>query len=201
MKIIKDATKDFGYLKIFDLYSYEELDVIWKEIFHLDYIMDSVELGDRRAIDKDGDSKMSGKGLFIDDIYFNREFSPILKYNRKLFTDENICNSIGDSHPANKVAYGCINKDSTILNRYSNFQEYLPHYDVATFSAITVLLHKPEKISGGEFKFTDYGVSFGCINNSCIIFPSWVQHSVGKLECLENSRRYSIAQLMYIENK
>ena len=34
MKLIPEKTKDFGYLKVFDLYSEEELKNIWNEILN-----------------------------------------------------------------------------------------------------------------------------------------------------------------------
>lgn len=196
MKVIKETNKDFGYIRILDLYSKKELKDIWKEISYLDYVMDTVEFPTDRAIE-DGKSKMTGSGLFLDSIYINRSYSAILTYNRKLFIGD-IYKKMCAAHPANKIPYHNINKDATMLNRYSDSQEYLPHFDIATFTAITVLLHKPEKLKGGEFYFKDYDVSFGCINNSCVIFPSWVEHSVRRIECREDSKRYSIAQLMYI---
>ena len=36
LKLIPEKTKDFGYLKVFDLYSEEELKNIWNEILNLD---------------------------------------------------------------------------------------------------------------------------------------------------------------------
>ena len=214
MKLVPGATKDFGYLKIFDLYSEEELKDIWNEISHLDYILEvdvkpedvdrevmsdnSVRELTRRARHADGTLKMTGDGLWVDNIYDNRDYSAILKHNRKVFTDKDIVKSFGETHPANKGTYYLVNKDATLVNRYCNTHKYFPHVDEAIFSAITILLYKPEKVRGGEFSFCDYDISFGCTHNSCIIFPSWVRHSVDSVECFENGRRYSIAQLMFV---
>ena len=216
MKLVPEATKDFGYLKIFDLYSEEELKDIWNEIFHLDYVMEvnskpkdfAPELMSdqsereltRRARHPDGRLKMTGDGLFIDAIYADREHSPILKYNRKIFIDEDIIKNMSETHPANKGTYHLVNKDATLVNRYCSGDKYDPHSDEAIFTAITILLYESENVIGGEFLFSDYDISFGCTHNSCIIFPSWVKHSVDSVECFENGRRYSIAQLMYIHS-
>ena len=206
MRIIPQTTKDFGYLMIFDLYSEEELKVIWNEILNLDYIMDRMELGfleeekkevnNLRGKHDDGLSKMSGEGLTLDKIYANRDYSPILTYNRKLFVDEYIVNKITEAHPSNKL-YRSVNTDMTIVNRYSNSHQYDSHRDMAAFTGITVLLHKPEKIRGGDFTLPDYDITFEAKNNSCIIFPSWVNHCASSLES-DGGRRYSIAQLMYV---
>ena len=203
MKLVPIKERDFGYLKIFDLYSDAELKSMWKEISHLDYVMDKMDLQEEinikydRALTDSGDSKMSGEGLFLDQVYKNRAHSAILNYNRKLF-NEDICKSISSSHPANEGQYICVNRDLTLLNRYSNSHEYAPHTDTAAFTAITILLHKPKQVTGGDFNFPDYDISCGCENNSCIIFPSWVSHSVSKLRCFGAGRRYSIAQLMFV---
>ena len=201
MVVLQETNKDFGYLRILDLYSEKELKDIWKEISHLDYVMDTLphlwKDSTGRAQTENGNSKMSGNGLYLAPIYSDRLSSAILTYNRKLFA-EDITQEMGETHPSNRIPYLCINKDVTILNRYLDSQEYLPHYDVAAFTAITVLLNNQEKIKGGELYFKDYDISFGCVNNSCVIFPSWVEHSVSNLKCSEDFSRYSIAQLMYI---
>ena len=199
MKLVPETTKDFGFLKIFDLYTQTELENIWREILYLDYVLNLTTDDDPlRGKQLDGSSKMSGEGLFVDHVYTNREYSPILTYNRRLFLDEEINKNIRSTHPANDVLYKEINRDFTLLNRYTNTQEYRPHTDKAAFTAITVLLHKPEQITGGDFIFPDYDISFGCKHNSCIIFPSWVKHSVCRVESIEDGRRYSIAQLMLV---
>ena len=91
MKLVPETTKDFGFLKIFDLYSQTELENIWREILHLDYVLDlTIDDDPYRGKQLDGTSKMSGEGLFVDHVYTNREYSPILTYNRRLFLDEEI---------------------------------------------------------------------------------------------------------------
>ena len=210
MELIPETTKDFGYLKILDLYSEEELKNISKEISYLDYAMNKMKLGslqedkdmmhDLRGKNQNGISKMSGEGLSIDSIYLDREYSAILTYNRKLFRDNNIVDSMAATHPANSL-YSSANRDMTLLNRYSNSQEYASHSDIAAFTAVTVILKKPENIKGGDLIFPDYNITFECENNSCIIFPSWVRHCVTSLESCCGAKRYSIAQLMYVTPK
>ena len=55
-EIIKETTKDFGYLQILDFYTEEELDWIWKEISYLDYIIElleeSIYLDDDKLVEK-----------------------------------------------------------------------------------------------------------------------------------------------------
>jgi hypothetical protein len=201
LKLIPKTTKDFGYLKIFDLYTEDELNDIWKEVFHLDYVMDLPKVqkdrGNSSAIDVNGMPKMNGRGAFLDSIYTDRDYSPILKYNRKLFSKE-VIESFSNTHPANKVSYPMVNGDTTLLNRYCNSQKYDSHSDQSSFTGLTVLIHDPEKVKGGRLSFTDYNITLGAKHNSCIIFPSWVAHSVSKLKSSEGGRRYSIAQLMFI---
>lgn len=203
MKLVPESHKDFGYLKVYDLYSKDELEKIWKEVFHLDYVMEleywKKERAKGAAKDQNGNLQMSGDGLFLDSVYANREYSSILTYNRRVF-NKDVMDSISKTHPANKVAYSCINKDRTIINRYCASQNYSSHFDLASYTAITILLHKPKYIKGGELKFTDYDITFKPKNNICIIFPSWVKHAVSPIECSGGSKRYSIAQLMYIVN-
>ena len=203
MRLFPQSTADFGYLEIFDLYSKKQLDQIWREIAHLKYISDldlsKVIREESSAVTggKNSQVKMSGDGVHLDSVYVNREYSAILQHNRKLFTNNNILKSFAKTHPAN-VVYKEVGSDFTIFNRYKNTQGYLPHKDQSSFTSITVLLQCPEKIKGGDLIFPDYDVTFAAKNNSCVLFPSWVDHCVTPLSCGGDAERYSIANLSHM---
>ena len=200
MKIIKETTKDFGYLQILDFYTEEELYWIWKEISYLDYIMESPlerkQRRDQSAWHENGTPKMTGKGVYINSIFQELDFSSIYTYSRKLFSEE-VVNSISETHPSN--VFWMANCDNILLNRYQDSQEYAPHQDIASWTGLTVLLHEPENINGGELSFPDYDIPLGRTHNSMILFPSWVSHAVNKLQCSGNAKRYSITHFMNIQ--
>ena len=203
MKLVPERTADFGYLEIFDLYSKRELEKIWCEIAHLSYIS---SLPSVKAIRQDSSAltreevpkiKYSGDGLHLDNIYRQREYSAILECNRKLFTNKRILKAFEKTHSAN-ARYADVCSDFTIFNRYRNTQGYLPHADQSSFSSITILLNCPEKIEGGDLIFPDYDITFAPKNNSCVLFPSWVNHCVTPLSCKGDAVRYSIANLSHM---
>ena len=203
MKLVPQRTADFGYLEIFNLYSKKELEEIWCEISHLLYISDipsvKTERQDSSALtdEKNPKIKYSGDGLHLDGIYRNREYSAILKYNRKIFTNKNVLKAFGKTHPAN-VQYQTVESDFTVFNRYRCYQGYLPHSDQSSFTSITVLLQSPEKIKGGDLVFSDYDITIPPKNNYCVLFPSWVNHGVTPLSCKGDAMRYSIANLSHM---
>ena len=97
-----------------------------------------------------------------------------------------------ETHPSN-VAFKHLNDDYSVLNRYSYGDEYLTHFDVSSFSAITFFNLGRSEILGGELVFADYDISFKFKDNFCIIFPSWIEHHANKVKS-KNIYRYSLSQ-------
>ena len=199
MKLNPNRTDDFGYLHVEDVYSDEELQYIWNEISHIDYVMDvSFSKEDRENYSKthnavyDGEYMMSGFGLGLDGFYARRDYSAMLNLNIKIMSDS-ICQAMMTAHPAN-FCYDLVNKDFTLLNKYVPGQKYKRHNDISSFSAVTFFSR--EKIDGGEFEFSDYDIKFECKNNSCVIFPSWVFHNT---KDFKEGVRYSLAQFMVLQ--
>ena len=193
-------TKDFGYLYIEDLYTDDELDKIWKETKFLDYFLDQPEPFTKRItssamneLEFGKEPKFLGSGCFLDHIYAERKVSPILTFNRKLYTEE-----VGKAfynHPANERIDQC-DLDWTLLNRYESGAYYKPHYDLSVFSALTFLVENFEDTTGGDLIFSDYDITFPPITNTAILFPSWVNHTVTQVKGDKESSRYSIAQFL-----
>ena len=201
MKIIQHRLQDFGYLCVENLYTNRELYYIKNEIKNINYIFDSVpDIQDQRDINsgknEDGSPKMTGNGLTLDHVYTRREYSSILSFNRKIFADP-ISEKMAETYPSN-IAYKRINMDYSLLNRYTYGDEYLSHYDISTFSAITFFSLSEKEMIGGELVFTDYDISFKFVDNFCVIFPSWVQHHATKVES-KDVFRYSLAQFGIID--
>tara|TARA_R100001143_G_C3335881_1_gene121817 strand:+ start:485 stop:1081 length:597 start_codon:yes stop_codon:yes gene_type:complete len=187
VKITSYKTKDFGYIVIDNLFPDNELNDIWNELIHLDFIMNLQSVKNIRR--EDGALELlSGDGLTLDNVYMDRDYSAILKYNRRLWSDE-VIEAFCSAHPAN-VHYVLCNLDSTFINRYTDSQGYKPHRDVSSFSSNTVFLKGD--VVGGEFIFSEYDIEIECKNNQCIIFPSWVLHGAKEIKTKEGAR-YSMA--------
>lgn len=200
MKIHKNRLDDFGYIYIEDLYTKKELQSIKKEIENMTWMMDNVpsiqEARNQHSARTENDEfKMTGNGLLVDRVYTKREYSPMLKYNRKIFKGE-IKKALETSHPAN-VAFDLSTQDFTMLNKYTHKNEYVSHKDLAAFTAITFLSLDNKKMVGGDFMFTDYDKTFKFKDNYCVLFPSWVSHHCTKLES-KDSVRYSMAQFSVV---
>jgi len=182
-----NRVKDFGYVVIDNLFSEDELNDINNELIHLDYIMNLKSVKDIRL--KDGaEGLLNGDGLTLDNVYANRDYSSILKYNRKLWSEE-VVELFCSSHPAN-IHYALCNLDSTFINRYTDSQGYKAHRDVSSFSSVTTFLKGG--ISGSKFIFPEYNIEIETKHNQCIIFPSWVLHEATAIQT-EGGTRYSMA--------
>lgn len=132
----------------------------------------------------------TGKGLWLDRHYgAGRDASSILKYNRKLFSEELLDGLIEKS-----VHYRAIknsSKDTTLLNFYEDKEEYKEHTDNSLYTAIIVL--KIGDTKKGELYFKDIDEKFELIDNSAIIFPGCALHHAMPVECEPGNYRISIA--------
>lgn len=198
MKITPQKTKDFGYIMIEDVYTSDELELIWSELSILNFMMNLDGQRDNRlesaAVGKDNIKLYTGNGILLETVYQNRDYSPILTYNRKIF-DPEVFDALSKTHPSNHMIP---NKDRTMINRYTEGNRYLSHHDEAYYTAITVLNYNPENIKGGNFGFPDYDIDCNLETNCCVLFPSWVKHEATAVNTWEGGIRYSIAQFMYI---
>ena len=93
MQLHPDRLEDFGYLYIEDLYTKNELKIIKTEIKNLSWMLDNVpEAGKLRqdiaGKNANGSTKMTGTGILVDHAYSNRDYSAILKFDRKVFNEE-----------------------------------------------------------------------------------------------------------------
>ncbi len=200
MKIHKNNLGDFGYVYIENMYTETQLQSIKNEIENITWMMDNVPSIQKArnlhsARTEDNKFKMTGNGLLIDSVYTKREYSPMLKHNRKIFKGK-IKEAIESTHPAN-VAYDLVTKDFTMLNKFTYKNEYLSHKDLAAFTGVTFLTLDDKEMTGGDFVFTDYDKTFKFKDNCSILFPSWVNHHCTKLET-KNVTRYSMAQFIVV---
>ena len=192
---------DLGYLVIEDLYTTDELERIWNEIRHIDYVMDVVFDDEAKAKHRkkhnscnpeDGTPEMSGFGLSLDEFYTKRASSAILTLSRKIMSPE-VANKFMAINGENSN-YDMVNTDFSLFNKYGEGECYKRHRDSSSFSAITFFARG--KIEGGGLNFCDYDVKVEFKNNNCVIFPSRVFHQSEPFTSKVD--RYSLAQFMVI---
>lgn len=174
-------TDPFPYIRIFDFYSEEELKLIWEE---LEFILNDRIMG---GPEKTGTAKEHGiilknnKGIFLDNLYSDRNTSNILTVNRNLFLT--IVNVLSEcNHWIFKNSLRCVNWDTTLISYYENSDYYNKHYDVSSFTCLTWFYKKPKKFSGGDLIFPDFNLEIEVEDNSLILFPSGVEHEVSEVK-------------------
>lgn len=188
----------FEYVVIEDFYDECELDLIWKE---LDFLTPNLKDADftKTAQSDDGLLLKTGKGIFLDEMFSNREMSNILTLNRKIWRKD-ILHELVMISPWWGILNNC-NKDNTLVNYYHKNHFYKAHCDITAISAVTVLFKDSTKFTGGDFKFPDYGLTIPKQSNTMILFPGPVNHEVTPVTVTEDvlgNGRYSIAQFFGI---
>lgn len=199
MKINHDRKLPIPFVIVDDFFTDDELELIWKEI---DFLSDKDKLlkpkDTSSAHDENGKLKKSNLGIFVDDVYCQRETSNILKITRKLFDKNFMDDLIKNNYIFN--FYQRATSDRTLLSYYGDKDYYKSHHDDADFTSIIWLYKEPKEFEGGEFKFTDYDIKFECKNNQLIIFPSDLLHEVSEIELKSKkpwTGRYSLVNFAY----
>ena len=188
----------FPLMIIEDLYTEEELNLIWNELDYYQSNQKILNSNTSPSVDLvDGTSRTEKKGLFVDYAFQDRSHSNILNVSRKLFEHGLIANS---DHLL-QWKYFQPDSDFTLLSYYDDGGYYLPHHDNTVVSVISWLWKEPKRFEGGDFVFQDYGVKLTCRSNCAVAFPGLVQHGVEPVTMKEEYRgkglgRYSISHFM-----
>ena len=198
MKILA-TKKPFDHILIKDLYSKEELKLMWRET---EFLFE--KLGDENATsaatDDDGARKKSGRGVFLDDVYKNRAVSDLLNISRKIFHCEEMNNEIEKMNSIFFEYFTKTNWDSTMLQYYEDGHYYKQHQDESFFTAIYTFYKEPKKFEGGDLYFEEYNYTLPIRNNQLILFPSIVSHGVTEVTMKQPgymNGRFSIANLIF----
>jgi Rps23 Pro-64 3,4-dihydroxylase Tpa1-like proline 4-hydroxylase len=188
-------TYPFHYLYFENFYSQEELDLIWEELNSLYVEGDKFLSPDdtHSAKDDNGNYIKANRGLWLED-----KSSNLFNITKKLY-DPTIIN-----HPSSWFFKDTnFNKDVTLISYYDDDDYYAKHNDSSYITACTWLYKEPKQFLGGEFWFPDYDIKVPCKNNSCIIFPSNIWHSVKKVYLPDEYKnkgygRYCISQFVSV---
>ena len=187
-EVITKIKDPFPYLKIENLYTEEELELIGDELIFLNHkckLEDPEDTGS--AKDSSDNLLKENKGLFLDDLYKRREISNILSVNRKIFNKEYL-----EAYASLSFGYKSIlecNVDTTLISYYENGGYYKPHKDDAVHTVLTWFFETPKMFEGGDLFFPEYNEKIEIQQNMAIIFPSFVLHSVDEVKMDENLNR------------
>lgn len=196
---ITSHTDPFPFLYIENLYTEEELQLIFAE---LDYYQSNQKILDSNAATssaqhEDGSSMAKRSGQFLDYIFGNREYSNILNINRKLFERGLICQRSDNYFFRHFVP----TQDFSLLSYYENADMYEPHVDQCVVSICIWLWKEPKRFEGGDFFFPDFNKRIKVQTNHAVVFPSVIQHSVDEIQMLPEHMgkglgRYSICNFL-----
>jgi Rps23 Pro-64 3,4-dihydroxylase Tpa1-like proline 4-hydroxylase len=198
---ICDVEKPFPYLKIKNYFNEKELELIWEELKFLTY---KEKLEPPHKTGQINPNMKNNAGLYLDNIYTNRNYSNILNVTRKTFSLE-IIKSYKNLNMMNEIVL-LINNDSTLVSYYENEGYYKSHSDNSVITALIWLFKEPKKFEGGDLIFTDYNEKIKIENNMFVMFPSFVKHEVTAVTMnksipnFSGYGRYCISQFMNISS-
>lgn len=199
----------FPHIVLDEVYTDEELTLIWNEINFLQKkLVDPIKTGvaselmeenrfQHFAIQKTKILKKA-QGIFLDSIY-NPEYniSDILKIIAKIF-----CEDVRQACKKTDLILEQLNYtnyDSSLLNHYFDGDYYEPHRDSSIISIINVFHKTPKAYDGGELYFPDHDYVLDLKNNQTLIFPSIVMHGVKKITTNTDDKsfgRFSITKFV-----
>jgi Rps23 Pro-64 3,4-dihydroxylase Tpa1-like proline 4-hydroxylase len=177
------------FLLIEDLFNEDELQKIYRELEFLHpKLLDPDNTGSAKNID--GSNRKKNKGVFLEQVYVDRQFSDILCINRKLF-GQDIFAKLNEC----SVAYGIFNHlniDTTLISYYEDTDHYKSHCDAFTIiSMCTWFFQEPKNFLGGDFKFSDYNITIPVKNNQSVIFFSHFKHEVSEIKMIDKFKTCS----------
>lgn len=145
--------------------------------------------------------KKKNSGVFLDNIYQDRNISHILRHNRKIW-NENLVEHLMTKHILFKMLPKC-NQDCCLVSYYEDGDHYALHDDAAVFTFLVHLFKEPKQFVGGDLVLHPDKIIEN-ESNRLIVFPSFHQHSVTKLEMKSNDKfngfgRYTITQFVGIK--
>lgn len=172
-----------------DFYSDDELELIIRE---LDFLSPEKLLPPDitgAATDNDGRMKKENQGMFLDDLYSDRNVSDILTLNRKAFSPE-VVKTLTDAHDI-FYGYQFANSDSTLVSHYKDGNYYEPHRDSSIFTTLSWFYKQPKPFEGGDLILTDYDITIECKLNRMVFMYGSTQHEVLKVKgdgryCISN---------------
>jgi hypothetical protein len=196
---IKLYTDPIPFICISDVYNEDELKSIWQELEFLNCNSKLLDPEMTASAVTDDVIIKKNKGVFLDSLYNDRNFSNILTVNRKVLTNSTINQE--DSWFFKDL---CSNNDSTLISYYEQGDYYKPHKDNALATICTWFYKQPKKFTGGNFYFVDYDIQIEIQNNSAVVFPSQIRHAVDTIDMNTDDRhnglgRYCMSQFLNIE--
>lgn len=191
MEIKHFKTEKMSYMTFENIFDNRELELIWQEaifLCHEDKLLDPNEAGTAR--DAASNSLKKNKGVWIESVYYNKNISNYLKLYKKgiysIFRDKDNLIKVD----FNLKLFFNTNCDSTLMSYYENQDYYDTHFDNACYTYVFWLFKEPKKFSGGNLSFPEIDQSINVKSNMAVLFPSWTDHKVDKIQMHDTIESY-----------
>ena len=190
--------KDIPAVVVDDWYTPEELNLIWKQLnfFTQKNMMERAEVsGSVARKPETNEAKGRNARIWLDN-YFTQEGSMFNIISTSLaakltYDFNNLVLSCSEQF----TNFVTTNTNTNFVSYYENNDEYDYHFDTSMFSMLIWLYKTPKKFKGGEFSFKKENRKIELKNNRMILFPSYLEHKVTKLNMKnsgDNNGRYTI---------
>lgn len=201
MKNSKLIPKPFPHIIFTEYFNESQLKDIWEELNFLSKPDKLFEPGIHHGAGGKG-AATNSLALCLEESYRIHSVSNILKIYNTILLEPTVIESIQNWATYLRLKY--IQRKITKVRYYHNGDKYEKHTDINNdFLLFSYFNKEPKKFTGGEVYFPEYDYTFGCMNNSLIIFPGYVEHEVLEVfipedEYWNGNGRYCISQFLSI---
>jgi hypothetical protein len=179
-----------SFITFENVFDHNELDQIWKEVDFLCYDHKFLDPSKTGSAKRDEHFLKKNKGIWLDEIYFNRNISNYLSlYKKGIEIINNEKNEL-IKNDINLKLFFDTNYDITLMNYYENEDYYESHYDSACYTYVFWLFKEPKKFLGGDLIFNELKYKINVNSNMGILFPSWIDHEVDKIQMCESIEKF-----------
>jgi len=176
-----------------NVYTEDQVASIWKE---LTYITDRSKL---QPPDKTGSAATDGvllknnKALFLDEMYKDYKFSPIISNGLEKFRSKELNDKLIEHNPMYKC-FRHLNGFSTLVSYYEDSDYYAPHKDFSVFTVLTYFFKEPKHFEGGQITLFSENhekkAEIEIMNNRSIIILSCTDHEVSEIRMKDKFTAY-----------
>jgi 2OG-Fe(II) oxygenase superfamily len=192
--IVQNLKHPFYHTIIYDVFNGFELNQIMEEKKYLESLnpLDYVDVNDAHHIDLFEKQKVKSYGIQR----ILNDSSRIKDIAKKIYNLKGM-GILGEDNPYLRYI-DASTQENLFLNIYKNGSRYDTHYDTSTLTALYVMWEGNGRVNGGSFVFNEYNYRPYLTHNSCLIFPSYLDHEVEELFCDDAVSRITINQRFYI---
>jgi len=178
-------TDKFNFVLFEDIFNDQELNQIWQEVNFLCYKNKLLTEEETGSAYKDEKLLKKNSGIWLDEIYQNRNISNYLNLYKTPFSIPEMNQYVAEDYTLN--LFKNTDADQTLLSYYEDQGYYGPHYDISCYTYVFWLFKEPKNFTGGDFYFEDVDCKINVRSNIGVLFPSWARHFVDEINMINNA--------------